>query len=103
LKICIDFKKLNASTKKDPYPSPFIDEMLNTIASYEAYFLLDGYSRYHQTSIALEDRYKIAFVTNWGDFIWKVMSFKVKNGPPTYQRVVTKTFKEYLDILSRYF
>ncbi len=42
--------------------------MLNTIASYEAYSLLDGYSRYHQTSIALKDRYKIAFVTNWEDF-----------------------------------
>jgi hypothetical protein len=31
LKICIDFKKLNAATKKDPYPLPFMDEMLNMV------------------------------------------------------------------------
>ncbi len=84
LKICIDFRKLNVSTNKDPYPLPFIDEVLNTIARYETYIFLDGYSRYHQIFIALEDRYKIAFVKNWGAFIWKVMSFGVKNGPPTY-------------------
>ncbi len=69
LKICIDFKKLNATTKKDPYSLPFIDEVLNTVVGYEAYYFLDGYSRYHQISIALEDRYKTAFVIDWGVFI----------------------------------
>ncbi len=44
LKIYIDFRKLNEITKKDPYPLPFIDEMLNTIVGYEAYFFLDGYA-----------------------------------------------------------
>jgi putative transposase len=65
LGICIDFRKLNVATKKDPYPLPFIDEMLNTIARYKAY------SGYHQIAIVLEDRYKIAFDTDWGAFIWK--------------------------------
>jgi hypothetical protein len=50
--------------KKDPYPLPFTDEMWNTIARYEAYSFLDGYLGHHQIFIALEDRYKIAFVTN---------------------------------------
>jgi len=84
LKICIDFKKLNATTKKDPYPLPFIDEVLNIITNYEAYSFLDGYSWYHQISIALKDRYKTAFITKLGGFIWKVISFRVKNEPPTY-------------------
>jgi hypothetical protein len=75
LKISIDFRKLNAATKKDPYPLPFTDEVLNTIARYEAYSFLDGYSKYHQIYITLEDRYKTTFVTDWGAFIWKVMSF----------------------------
>jgi hypothetical protein len=43
LKIFIDLKKLNVATKKDPYPLPFIDEILNTITRYEAYSFLDGY------------------------------------------------------------
>ncbi len=78
------FQKLNASTKKDPYPLPFTYEVLNTIVRYEAYSFLNGYSWYHEISIALEDRYKTAFIINWGAFIWKVMPFGVKNGPPTY-------------------
>jgi hypothetical protein len=95
LKICINFKKLNATTKKDPYPLPFRDELLNTIAGYEAYSFLNGYLRYHQISIAPENKYKTAFVTNWGVFIWKVMPYGVKNGPPTYQKAMTKTLKVF--------
>jgi hypothetical protein len=83
LRICIDFRKLNVGTKKDPYPLPFIDEMLNTITKYEAYFL-DGYSGYNRRFLVLKDIYKITFVIDWGAFIWKVMPFGVKNGPPTY-------------------
>jgi len=66
LKIYINFKKLNATTKKDPYPLPFTDEVLNTIVEYEAYSFLNGYSRYHQMYIAPEDIYKTTFVTYLG-------------------------------------
>jgi hypothetical protein len=44
LKICIDFRKLNVATKKNPYPLPFKNEVLNIITRYEAYSFLDGYS-----------------------------------------------------------
>jgi hypothetical protein len=64
LKICADFKKLNKATKKTPYSLPFSDEVLNTIARYEAYSFLDGYLIYDQTFVALENRCKITFVTN---------------------------------------
>jgi hypothetical protein len=64
LRICINFKKLNTTTKKDPYPLPFIDEMLNVITKYEAYSFLDEYSKYHQVFIALEEIYNTAFVTD---------------------------------------
>ncbi len=76
LKICVDFKKLNVTTKKDPYPLPFTNEVLNIVVRYEAYSFLDGYSRYHQISIAPKDRYNTAFVIDWGglylevDVIW---------------------------------
>jgi hypothetical protein len=42
LRIYIDFRKLNGITKKDPYPLPFIDEVLNTTVRYETYYFLDG-------------------------------------------------------------
>jgi hypothetical protein len=44
LKIYVDFKKLNATTKKDPLPLPFINEVLNIVVRCEAYSFLDGYS-----------------------------------------------------------
>jgi hypothetical protein len=61
-KICINFRKLNVTAKKDPYPLPFIDEVLNTVTWYEAYSFLNGYSKYHQIYIAPKDRYNITFV-----------------------------------------
>ncbi len=64
LEFYIGFKKLNAATKKDPYLLPLIDEVLKTIAKYEAYSFLDGYSGYHQIYITLDDKYKITFVIN---------------------------------------
>ncbi len=77
--------------------------MLNIVVGYEAYSFLDGYSGYHQISIALHDRYKTTFVTNWGAVVWKVMLFGVKIGSPTYQRTMTKTFREYLDNFMKIF
>jgi hypothetical protein len=60
--ICINFRKLNVATKRDPYPLPFTNEVLNTIVGYETYSFLDGYSRYHQISIVPKDKYKTTFV-----------------------------------------
>jgi len=50
--ICVDFMKLNKATKKYPYPLPFFFEVLNIVVRYEAYSFLNGYSGYHQISIA---------------------------------------------------
>jgi hypothetical protein len=48
-KLCIyiDFKRLNATTKKDPYPLPFMDEVLDLVAKHEVYSFLDKFSNYH--------------------------------------------------------
>jgi hypothetical protein len=47
LKICVDFRKFNKATKKNPYPLPFSNEVLNIVVGYEAYSFINGYSRYH--------------------------------------------------------
>ncbi len=85
----VDFRKLNNTTKKDPYPLPFSDEVLNTVIGYEAHSFLDGYPGYptvNEISIALQDKYKITFIIDWRAFVWMVMPFGVKNGPPTFQK-----------------
>jgi hypothetical protein len=97
------FRKLNVATKKDPYLLHFTNEVINIVIEHEVYTFLNGFSRYHHISIALKDQYNIAFATNWGAFVWVVMPFGVKNGPPTYQRVVTKAFHEYIDVFMKIF
>ncbi len=47
LKICVDFRKLNVVTKKDPYPLPFINEVINIVVGHEVYTFSDGFSGYH--------------------------------------------------------
>jgi hypothetical protein len=103
LKICVDFKKLNKVTKKNPYPLPFFNEVLNIVTRYETYSFLDGYLGYHQIFITHDDRYKITFVIDWGAFVWMVIPFGVKNGPPTFQREVSIAFRDYLNQFMKIF
>jgi hypothetical protein len=64
LKICVDFKKFNVTTKKDPYPLFFTNEVINTIAEHEVYTFLDEFSKYHQILITPKDQHKTVFITN---------------------------------------
>ena len=43
-RVCIDYKPLNALTKSNHYPLPFIDDILDRVAGYERYSVCDGYS-----------------------------------------------------------
>ena len=54
-RVCIDYKKLNTTTRKDHYLLPFINQMLDRLARHFHYCFLDGYSGYNQIAIAPED------------------------------------------------
>ena len=54
-RVCIDYKKLNTATRKDHYPLPFIDQMLERIVGHSHLCFLDGCSEYNQIAIAPED------------------------------------------------
>jgi len=73
------------------------------VTKHEFYSFLDEFSSYHQIMIAPEDRYKIAFITEWGAFIWLIMPFKLKNTPPTYQWTVSLVFQEYFSVFMKMF
>jgi hypothetical protein len=64
LKFCVDFKKLNMITNKDPYPLPFINKVINIMANHEVYPLLDKFLGYCQIYIMFKDQHKIAFVSD---------------------------------------
>ena len=54
-RVCIDYRKLNLATRKDHFPLPFINQMLERIAGDAIYYFLDGYSGYNQIAIAPKD------------------------------------------------
>jgi len=92
----MDLKKLNDTCVHDPFPTPFTDEVLENVGGQEAYSFMDGFSRYHQIKITLEDRRNTTFTTKWGYFQYTVMPFGLKNALVIFSRVVVITFKEYI-------
>jgi hypothetical protein len=63
---CVDYCKLNAQTKKDPFPLPFLDFFLDSIAGHDMYFFLNGYSGYNLVKMVEEDKGKTTFISEWG-------------------------------------
>jgi hypothetical protein len=60
-RMCIDYQKLNKETKKDHFPLPFVNEMLERLVNHSFFCFLDGYSGYHQISIHLDDQRQTTF------------------------------------------
>ena len=54
----IDFRKLNKATKKDHYPIPFIDQMLEILSKHTLFCFLDGYAGFSQIPVSAEDQEK---------------------------------------------
>ena len=84
--ICIytDFRDLNSACPKDNFPKPFIDHILDKCAGSEVLSFMDGFSRYNQIQIKLEDQHKTAFICPWGTFAYRKMPFGLKNTGATF-------------------
>ncbi|OAE29022.1 hypothetical protein AXG93_2683s1000 [Marchantia polymorpha subsp. ruderalis] len=96
IRVCQDFRKLNAATRKDHHPLPFTDAILDHVAGHECYSFLDGFSGYNQVSIREQDKDKTTFTTDWGTYAYHKMPFGLCNAPATFQRMMTNIFQEHL-------
>ncbi|RDY10528.1 hypothetical protein CR513_04937, partial [Mucuna pruriens] len=83
-RVCIDYRRLNQATRKDHFPLPFIDQMLEKIAGKSHYCFLDGFSGYMQIHIAPEDQHKTTFTCPFGTFAYTRMPFGLCNAPSTF-------------------
>ena len=112
--ICIDYWKLNKATRKDHFPHPFLDQMLDRLAGHKYYCFLDGYLGYNQITISPEDQEKTMFTCLYGTFAFRRMPFGLCNTPCTFQRcmmaifsyMVERTIEVFMDdfsMLGKYF
>ncbi|GJX84160.1 reverse transcriptase domain-containing protein [Tanacetum coccineum] len=80
-RVCIDYRKLNEATRKDHFPLPFMDQMLERLARNEFYCFLDGFSGYFQIPIDPQDQEKTTFTCPYGTFAYRRMPFGLCNAP----------------------
>jgi len=95
--MCIDFRKLNAITRKDRFPIPFIDEMLERLAGNSFFYFLNGFSSYYQIIVAYEDQEKTTFTCPFGTFFYRCMPFGLCNAPSTFQRCMMSIFSYLIE------
>jgi len=93
----IDFCKLNKATKKDHYPLPFIDQMLERLSKHTHFCFLDGYSGFSQIPVSADDQSKTTFTCPFGTFAYRRMPFGLCNAPATFQRCMMAIFSDFCE------
>ncbi|GJV29971.1 reverse transcriptase domain-containing protein [Tanacetum coccineum] len=96
-RVCIDYRKLNEATRKDHFPLPFMDQMLERLAGNEFYCFLDGFSGYFQIPIDPQDQEKTTFTCPYGTFAYRRMPFGLCNAPGTFQRCMMAIFHDMIE------
>ena len=102
-RMCIDYRKLNKETRKDHFPLPFIDEMLERLAKHSYFCYLDGYSGFFQIPIHPQDQEKTTFTCPYGTFAYRRMPFGLCNAPATFQRCMMAIFSDLIEKIMEVF
>lgn len=102
-RVCIDYKKLNTVTRKDHFPLPFMDQVLERVSGHPFYCFLDGYSGYFQIEIDVEDQEKTTFTCPFGTYAYRRMPFGLCNAPATFQRCMLSIFSDMVERIMEVF
>jgi hypothetical protein len=102
-RVCTDFRKLNNATRKDHFPLPFIDQMLERLAGHKYYCYMDGYSGFLEIPIHPDDQDKTTFTCPYGTFAYRRLPFGLCNAPDTFQRCVMSIFSSEIEKIMEVF
>lgn len=96
LRLCFDYRALNAVSKRNGYPLPLIDELLDHVATAKVFTKIDLQWGYNNIHIREGDKWKAAFATPQGLFEPLVMGFGFTNAPACFQHFVNDVFKDVM-------
>ena len=89
----VDYRKLNAVTKKDAFPLPNIADNLSRLSGSQVFSALDGAGAFHAVPVRRSDREKTAFSSPFGQYQFVWMPFYLANAPATYSRLVAPALR----------
>nr|GEU92164.1 reverse transcriptase domain-containing protein [Tanacetum cinerariifolium] len=96
-RVCIDYRKLNDATRKDYFPLPIMDQMLERLAGNEYYCFLDGFFGYFKIPIDPQDQEKTTFTCPYGTFAYRIMPFGLCNAHGTFQMCMMAIFHDMIE------
>jgi hypothetical protein len=97
LRLCVEYRPLNAVTIKNKYPLPRIDILFDQLEGAQVFSKIDLHSGYHQIKICAEDIPKTAFSMRYGLYEYLIMSFGLTNAPAHFMYLINSIFMEELD------
>ena len=98
LRLCVDYRGLNAMTAKNRYAIPLIPSLLDRLTSAKIYTKIDLRNAYNLIRIREGDQWKTAFRTCYGHFQYNVMPMGLTNAPAVFQHMINDVLRDYLDI-----
>jgi hypothetical protein len=82
--LCVDFNNLNRSSKKDNYPFPKMEHILQRVAGSSRMSIINGFFGYNHIVVLPEDRDNTTFTTPWGTFMYARIPFGLMNAGETF-------------------
>ena len=102
LRLCMDYRRLNAKTKVDAYPMPRIDDLIDNLGKARYISTLDLSRGYWQVPVEKTAQEKTAFVTPFGLYQFKRMPFGLQGAPATFQRMMDRLLNGLGDYANAY-